>query len=285
MKDIWVDSPVLAKKHKVRFLGEKGRWTEAAIRTSRDVSKLRYARLSGADRAFISCPDWVGIPKDELSAISKKLKLVAKVKSASEAKEALCHANFLAGFFLSPPKSKEIEKLKRFIAGEGLISLRFAKISNIRKAGIGERSVIDTCEILSPDEGMLVGSEPGGFFLVQAEAFSEEGKPGARPFRINAGAVSLYALLQEEETIPLADVQAGSDCLVVDKKGRARNALVGSNLIEHRPLILVEAELGKKKISALFQESESVFLVGPKEGKSVLKLKKGDSVLVHMKEK
>ena len=88
MNEIWVESRSIAKRFNLHHMGEKGKWTEASVRSGRDLSKLVEAQKAGATRAFISCSDWSLLPQKEISQISKKLKLIAKVNGAEQAKEA-----------------------------------------------------------------------------------------------------------------------------------------------------------------------------------------------------
>ena len=45
---------------------------------------------------------------------------------------------------------------------------------------------MDTCELMIHGEGMLVGSQSAGLFLVEAEV-NENPYVASRPFRVNAG--------------------------------------------------------------------------------------------------
>ncbi len=284
MNEIWVESRSMAKRFNIHHMGEKGKWTEASVRSERDLPKLVEAQKAGAKRAFISCGDWSLLPQKELSQISKKLKLIAKVKSADEARELSAFFDkLIAGFFVSPAKTKEIEKLISYLSGEGEIYLEIAAITGLKRTDPGERSVIDTCEIMGESEGLLVGSDSNSFFLVQAEVSAEGSKTHHRPFRINAGAVSLSTLLQKRKPGFLADIEAGDDVLIVDRKGEARKALVGRNEIERKPMVLVEASVKGTLVRALLQDSDDVRLLAPKDSKSVSKLKTGDKVLVHIR--
>ena len=286
MKEIWVASRALANKLSLHHTSEKGKWTEVSIRGSRDLSKLREAKKAGAERAFFSCPNWATAPQKELLALSKKLKLIAKVKNLEQAKEAEeSVGKSLSGFLLFPATAPEVERLKRYLAGEGAVFLETAEITDIKKTDHGERSCIDTCEIMSPDEGMLVGSDSNGFVLVQAETSTEDSRTEPRPFRVNAGAVSLYLLLENNKTEFLAEIQAGGDVLIVDRHGRVRKAVVGRNKIERRPLAIVEAKHKNRIVTALLQDSENVCVMAPNGSKPVPKLKKGDKILVHFRGK
>ncbi|MFH1470773.1 MAG: 3-dehydroquinate synthase II [Candidatus Micrarchaeota archaeon] len=286
MKEIWVESRALAKKFALRHTGEKGKWTEVKIRGERDIQKLKEAAKAGAERAVISCPNWAKAPQKELNKLEKKLKIIAKVKNSEEAKIAdELLDKTISGFLLHNAKTFEIDKLKRYLSGEGVIILEAATVSEIKPTGSGERSCIDTCEIMTSGEGMLVGSDSTGFVLVQAEASTEDSRAEPRPFRVNAGAVSLHTLLAGNKTEFLAEIQAGDDVLIVDRSGKERKAVVGRNRIERRPLVLITAKHKLRAITAFLQNSENVCLLTPKGAKPVPKLRKGDEILVHLRGK
>lgn len=282
MKEIWVENRGTAKKFGVHHMDEKGKWTEVTVRSERDLSKLKEAKKAGAERAFIACKDWKLIPPKELLVLSKKMRIIARAGSFEEAKEILeIFDKAIAGIFLFPARSKDLEKLQRYFSGEGEIPLEEAAITEIRKTDPGARSCVDTCELMSENEGLLVGFEANGFMLIQAEV-PEEARE-AHPFRINAGAVSLYTMLPENKTKYLAEIETGDDVLIVDRKGKARKALVGRNRIERRPLVFITAKAGEKTVKALLQDSDNVFVMTPKGSRSVPKLKKGDEILVHLR--
>jgi 3-dehydroquinate synthase II len=136
--------------------------------------------------------------------------------------------------------------------------------------------------MLRVGEGMLVGSQAEGLFLVHSETLpSEFVEP--RPFRVNAGGVHSYLRAPGGKTKYLTELKAGDEVLVVDDGGKARCAVVGRVKIERRPLVLVEAEVGGKVFKVLLQHAETINLVG-KGGKPipVTRLKEGDEVLLYV---
>jgi 3-dehydroquinate synthase II len=161
------------------------------------------------------------------------------------------------------------------------IPLLAATVKTVKEAGMGDRVCIDTCSLMKPGEGMLIGNQSGGLFLIQSEA---EDSPyvASRPFRVNAGAVHEYVLV-DEKTRYLSELGSGDPALIVDKDGDVRKATIGRVKIERRPLLYVEAEADGKAISAILQNAETIKLVGA-DGASipVTKLKAGDKVLVRV---
>jgi 3-dehydroquinate synthase II len=137
--------------------------------------------------------------------------------------------------------------------------------------------------MMSFGEGMLIGSQARGFFLVHSES---EDSPyvAARPFRVNAGAVHAYIRVGEK-THYLSELKSGDEVTIVSKDGLARKAIVGRSKIEKRPMILIEAEAEGERISTLLQNAETIKLVGSDgRPRSVTDLKTGDEVLVHLEE-
>jgi 3-dehydroquinate synthase II len=73
---------------------------------------------------------------------------------------------------------------------------------------MGDRVCVDTCNLMISGEGMLVGSQSCGLFLVNSEADEVHPYVASRPFRVNAGAVHAYVLVGEK-TKYLCELEAG----------------------------------------------------------------------------
>jgi 3-dehydroquinate synthase II len=144
---------------------------------------------------------------------------------------------------------------------------------------MGDRVCVDTCSLLSDGEGMLMGNTSSAMLLVHAETL-ENPYVAPRPFRVNAGAVHAYILQPDGKTAYLSDLAIGGQVLVTDGKGTAHTAIIGRTKIERRPLLLVEAEAGKAKVSLILQNAETIRLVG-EDGKaiSVVNQQKGDTIM------
>jgi 3-dehydroquinate synthase II len=132
-----------------------------------------------------------------------------------------------------------------------------------------------------PGEGILVGCQSAGLFLVEAEVH-ENPYVQPRPFRVNAGASSNYTLASLQNTRYLSELKAGDEVLIINREGNVRRTNVGRAKIEFRPLILIEAEAENTKIKTILQNAETIRLVTVNESKPVTQLKAGDEVLVHM---
>lgn len=260
------------------------------VKDRRDERKAVKASEKGVDYIAISCPNWKIIPLENLIAKTHgATKLLAEVINTEEAKIALETLELgVDGIILKTTDVDEIRSTLNAIAnidrerggGEHKIQLASAKVICCKPLSSGARACIDTCDIMAPGDGMLVGCGSSGLFLVQAEV---ERNPHVepRPFRVNAGPVSLYILAPEGNTRYLSELRTGDEVLVVDREGKSRKTIIGRVKIERRPLILVEAEVEDDKVKTIVQNAETIRFVAKEGSKSVVELKQGDEVLVY----
>ena len=153
----------------------------------------------------------------------------------------------------------------------------------MKPLGSGARVCIDTCDLMKEGEGMLVGCQSSGLFLVEAEVH-ETPFVAPRPFRVNAGSIALYVLSSGGKTRYLSELKAGDEVLIVDREGRNRTTNICRVKIEWRPLLLVEAKCQGKTIKTILQNAETIRVVTEEGSKSVSELKPGDKVLVRLEE-
>jgi 3-dehydroquinate synthase II len=186
------------------------------------------------------------------------------------------------GVLLTTGSAEEISKtseiVKRQIVNLPLIP---AKVVSISQIGMGARVCVDTCDLMEPGEGILVGSQSAGLFLVEGEVH-ENPYVASRPFRVNAGSISMYTLGTPENTRYLSELKAGEEVLIISRSGRVRKTNVGRTKTEFRPLVLVEAEVDGRKIKTILQNAETIRLVTTNGSKPVTELGVGDEVLVHV---
>jgi 3-dehydroquinate synthase II len=238
------------------------------------------------DYILVIGTDWKVIPLENMIAGLQgfSVKIISGVKTAQEAELALATLEHGAdGVLLDSSDLSEIKRVMSVVeqSERGRVELLAAVVTNVKPVGMGDRVCVDTASMMVPGEGMLIGSQAKGFFLIHSES---EDSPyvAARPFRVNAGAVHAYIRVGEK-TRYLSELKSGDEVTVVSKDGLARSAIVGRAKIEKRPMILIEAEAGGERISTLLQNAETIKLVTP-EGRpvSVADLKAGDKVLVHL---
>lgn len=229
--------------------------------------------------------DWKVIPLENLIAGLQKLdvEIIAGVQNSEEAKlalETLEHGS--DGVLLDTDNLSEIKKVTAIRDRSGMenIPLVKATVTKVKPVGMGDRVCVDTASLMVLGEGMLIGSQSNGLFLVHSES-EESPYVAARPFRVNAGAVHAYIRVGEK-TRYLSELASGDEVLIVDSEGETRPAVVGRVKIERRPLMLVEAEVEGTRIKTLLQNAETIKLVGS-DGKPVpvTALKEGDEVMVY----
>jgi 3-dehydroquinate synthase II len=244
---------------------------------------VKVAEL-GASYLIISCANWRVIPLENLIArIKGKSKLIAEVTNAEEAKVALETLELgTDGVLLKTSDPEELLKTVAIVKPEALkLEMAIAKIISTKPISTGARVCVDTCELMTQGEGMLVGSQSAGLFLVEAEVH-ENPYVASRPFRVNAGSISMYTLGTLQTTRYLSEFKAGDEVIIVNRDGKLRKGNVGRIKIEIRPLILLEAQVEGKIIKTILQNAETIRVVTPKASKPVTELKPNDEVVVYL---
>jgi len=257
---------------------------QVTIKGKEDENRAAKAAELGVDYVIINCHDWRVIPLENLIAKGRgKSKLIAEVATADDAKVVLEALELgTDGVLLQTGNSAELEKTIKLIKNQlPKMGLTTGKILSVKPIGTGARVCVDTVDLMVPGEGMLVGCQSAGFFLVEAEV-SETPYVQSRPFRVNAGPASHYTLTSLQGTRYLSELKAGDEVLIVSREGKVRITNVGRSKIEFRPLMLIEAQVDDTKIKTILQNAETIRVVTPKASKPVTELKAGDEVLVHL---
>lgn len=131
----------------------------------------------------------------------------------------------------------EIEEVLR-----GDMKLVEAEVISVEHTGLGHRVCVDTTTLLSPREGMIIGSTGwGGIFVCSETHYLPH--MNLREFRVNAGGVHSYVWGPSNVAGYLSEMRAGSRVLAVDVEGRTRVVTVGRVKIERRPLLLIQARV------------------------------------------
>lgn len=286
MKKIIIKSNDKEIKNEAKLLGlslyeEEEKLQKFKVKTKEDEQKV----IKEAGKKILL--EFLGqkiIPLENLIAeLRGKTEILVKVKSADEAKIAMETLELGAdGVVLETNDAKELNKIMENISSNNRHSLEEAEIKIIKPLGMGVRSCVDTCDMMKKGEGMLVGSSSSGMILVQAEV---EQNPfvSPRPFRINAGAVSMYAMTGEK-TRYLEELGAGDEVLIVDRTGKTRNSSIGRCKLEVRPLVLIEAMKKNKTAKVVLQNAETIRVVTSEGSKPVTKLNEGDKVIARFEE-
>jgi 3-dehydroquinate synthase II len=255
-----------------------------SIKGKEDENTAVKAAELQADYILLNCQDWRVIPLENLIArTSGKTKLIAEVSNAEEAQLVLEALELgTDGVLLKTADINELTKTITIVKKQTVkIELTTGKITAVQQIGTGARVCVDTCDLMAPGEGILVGCQSAGFFLVEAEVH-ENPYVQPRPFRVNAGAASLYTLTSPQHTRYLSELKAGDEVLIVNREGNAKQTNVGRAKIEMRPLLLIEAGVQGAKIKTILQNAETIQLVTPGGSKPVTELKAGDEVVVHI---
>jgi 3-dehydroquinate synthase II len=271
---------------KLAQLKREGKKTalRVTIQGKEDENKAAKAADLGVDYVIINCLDWRVIPLENLIAKGRgKSTLIAEVTTSEDAKVVLEALELgTDGVLLKTGNPNELEKTIKLIKSQApKMVIIPAKILSIKPIGSGARVCVDTVDLMVPGEGMLVGCQSAGFFLVEAEV-NENPYVQSRPFRVNAGPASHYTLASTQSTRYLSELKAGDEVLIVNREGKVRLTNVGRSKIEFRPLILIEAQASDTKIKTILQNAETIRLVTPKASKPVTELKANDEVLVHI---
>jgi 3-dehydroquinate synthase II len=243
-----------------------------------------YASELKADYIIINTQNWRVIPLENLIAKTRgKSALIAEISNAEDAKLMLETLELgTDGVLLKTLNPEELKKTATAVKQQTpKIALQPAKILNVQQIGTGARVCVDTCDWMDPGEGILVGSQSAGLFLVEAEVH-ENPYVASRPFRVNAGTLSMYTLGSAQNTRYLSELKAGDEVLIVNREGKVRKTNVGRTKTEFRPLLLIEAEVEGKKIKTVLQNAETIRLVTTKGSTPVTQLKPGDEVLTHL---
>ena len=287
-----LDIAFLAELDEKEILQAKNEGRKTAVKVNikgkEDENHAAKAAELGVDYIIVATNDWRVIPLENLIAKAHggKSKIIAEVASAQDAKIVLEALELgTDGVLLRTSNPAELAKTVKLVKGQmPKVALTVAKVLSIQPIGTGARVCVDTVDLMVPGEGMLVGCQSAGFFLVEAEV-NENPYLQSRPFRVNAGPASHYTLVPLQGTRYLSELKAGDEVLIVNRDGKVRVTNVGRSKIEFRPLILIEAQAYDTKIKTILQNAETIRLVTPEASKPVTELKVNDQVLVHLSEK
>jgi 3-dehydroquinate synthase class II len=124
----------------------------------------------------------------------------------------------------------------------GRMKLVEAEVVAVEHTGLGHRVCVDTTTLMTPEEGMIVGSTGwGGIFVCSETHYLPH--MNLREFRCNAGGVHSYVWGPNNIAVYLSELRAGSRVLAVDTEGKTRVVTVGRVKIERRPLLLIEVRV------------------------------------------
>ena len=233
------------------------------------------------DGVIVTTSDWTVIPLENMIAKfgGSGTKVFAVASSVDEANLFLTTMEKgVDGIVIDVKDPLMISKFNKLINESPKEDLSEVTVVSVKPVEMGDRVCIDTCSMMSPGEGMLIGSYSNCLFLIQSES-EDNGYVASRPFRVNAGAVHSYMEVPGGGTRYLSEIKGGDSVLLCDEKGNTRIASVGRCKVEKRPLLMVTATDGKKEYTVMLQNAETIKMVGSKGSVSVTKLMPGDKVL------
>ncbi|MFX1593809.1 MAG: 3-dehydroquinate synthase II [Promethearchaeota archaeon] len=256
---------------------------------------IALSKTRKIDFVIVSAKDWKIIPFENLIAAmhSNDTELIALVETVNEAETMLKTLEIgVDGILMKPKNIDEIIELKKLLHLGYKIKLCKATVKNIQNIPESERVCVDSTSLLNIGEGFLVGSTAVGFCLVHSETFETQ-FVASRPFRVNAGDVSAYILVPDDDpqkiyrTKYLSELKGGDKVLAINNEGVARIVTVGRVKIETRPMLRFELEVidddKNVQLSCVCQNAETVRLVEANgNAKSVVDIKIGDEILVHI---
>ncbi|HSO66951.1 MAG TPA: 3-dehydroquinate synthase II, partial [Desulfatirhabdiaceae bacterium] len=254
----------------------------AAIKCKEDEPEI--VRMSREKPVILECCDWSVIPLENL--IAQDARVIMPVRCLEDAQTAFgILEKGVSHILIHPQTPSDLKHMLSVLRKtEGHILLQPAEIVEIKTVGMGDRVCVDTCTLMSPGQGMLVGNSSSGLFLIHAETLVNP-YVAPRPFRVNAGAVHAYTRIPGDRTGYLCDLTAGDSVLLVDSQGNTTAAVVGRLKIERRPLMQITARVGDFQFSTLVQNAETIRLTRPNGmAVSVVQLEPGDILLTAIEE-
>ncbi|MFW9876929.1 MAG: 3-dehydroquinate synthase II, partial [Candidatus Thorarchaeota archaeon] len=236
-----------------------------------DEQEITTLSKSGKiDFIIVKAKDWKIIPFENIIAEMHKndTELIAEVDTVKEAELMIKTLEIgVDGILFAPISADDIFELKNLLSTTFRIEFNKAKVINIETIPEAERVCVDTTSLLKIGEGLLVGSTAAGFTLIHSETFESQ-FVASRPFRVNAGDVSAYVLVPDEDsenkyrTKYLSELKGGDKVLAVNNKGEARAVSVGRVKIETRPMLRFELEVTvrdkKIQLSCICQNAETI---------------------------
>ena len=236
------------------------------------------------DIVMVTTSDWTVIPLENMIAKfgGSGTKVFAVATSVDEASLFLTTMEKgVDGIVIDVDDPLLISKFNKLINESPKEELSEVTVVSVKPVEMGDRVCIDTCSMMSPGEGMLIGSYSNCLFLIQSES-EDNGYVASRPFRVNAGAVHSYMEVPGGGTRYLSEIKGGDTVLLCDENGNTRVASVGRCKVEKRPLLMVTATDGRKEYTVMLQNAETIKMVGIKGSVSVTKLKPGDKILARI---
>ncbi len=241
--------------------------------------------LAGKKKAVVvTTSDWTVIPLENLIARfgGSGTEVYACASTAEDAKLFLATMEKgVDGVVVDVADPIALHKFAELVTSGSREDLSEVEVVSVAPMELGDRVCIDTCSMMVPGEGMLIGSYSSCLFLVQSESM-DNGYVASRPFRVNAGAVHSYIEVPGGGTRYLSEMSAGDSVLICGRDGSTRVASIGRCKVESRPLLMVTATDGVREYTVMLQNAETIRLVTPDGSVPVTKAQPGDVLLAKL---
>ncbi len=282
------DIRIVEFKESEGILSAKTTSREIAVRvtveTGQDEAKVAEVANLGARYIILRCTNWKTIPLENIIAKSRsKSEIIVEISSPDEARLAIETLELGAdGVIYKASNTDEIAKVGNTVKKVLFkVDLTEAEVVRLKPLGTGARVCIDTCDLMKTREGVLVGSQSSGLFLVESETV-ENPHVETRPFRVNAGPVASYLLTNPERTRYLSELKSGDEVMIVDSEGNTRTTNICRVKIEWRPMMMLEARSEGRNFNVILQNAETVRLVTKQGSQSISEIKPGDRILARI---
>lgn len=160
------------------------------------------------------------------------------------------------GVLFRTGRPEAVRALSRNLASRQSTQLALypAEVVEIQHTGLGHRVCVDTTSVMTPEEGMVVGSTGWGGIFVCSETHHLP-HMNLREFRVNAGALHSYIWGKDGNAMYLSEMEAGVDVLCANKDGTARVVSVGRAKIERRPMLKVKCRVAVDALPESIRET------------------------------
>lgn len=243
---------------------DKRLWKDVAeVTITKKEDEEKVVAYKGSIPVIITNKDRTIIPLENL--ISKTTNLIQTVSNATQAKLALeTMEKWADGICLETNNIQDIIAVGKIMQQKTQeeVQLQELEIVSTKNVGMASRCCIDTCSLLEPGTGMLIGDSSACMFLVYNENV-ESPYCDPRPFRVNAWAAHAYIRCPNNKTKYLCELKSGDEVLVINPQGKAKTVTVGRNKIEERPMICITAQYGDQHCTLIIQNAETVRLTKP----------------------
>lgn len=251
----------------------------------KNSESMTHACEEGArhSHVFVELDDETNIPLELLIAEFQPTRthLLKRVSNLEEARVACGVLESGVGGVLVAPSG--FGELAEFAAwqrgGRETLPMLPAVVRDVRSIGMGARVCVDTVELLTPADGLVVGSTAEGGLVVCSEVHPLPYMK-LRPFRVNAGAVHSYVTAPAGRTNYLSELASGDPILITTVTGEARTVAIGRCKTEIRPLLQISAQSDAGPVSVVLQNDWHVRVFDPDgHARSITEIRAGDSLL------